>query len=137
MILKIKHSNSWLGVLVVLFTLAGAAAASSAGAAGGQFCVDVLIDSGNTCVHGNNHTLNSVSGRSTGSAIACVGSKYGSTASSSDYVYWGNYCAAYGGSTASTGQFSSCNPVTSTYPDIHNHSSFISRFTGTFEYGYC
>lgn len=125
----------------VLLAVAALAAPGVAHSATGSFCSGsgsgVLIDSGHTCVHGRGHTLTHVSGYSTGSAKACVGSKYSSSPSSGNYVYWGNFCAAYGGSTASTYYFSSCNPVTRSYADIHNHSGFLSRFKGNFEYGYC
>ena len=125
-------------LLLALFTaILALAVPSAAHAATGSFCYDVLIGSGHTCVHGRGHTLTRVSGRSTGSAKACVGSKYTSSPTGRDYVYWGYFCTSVGGSTAATYYFSSCNPVTVSYADIHNHSGFLSRFRGGFEYGYC
>ena len=85
-------------------------------------------------MHNHPHTLTRVSGQSTGTALACVASKYGDTASSDNYVGW--RCAAASGSWISV-DMNSCSPVTSTYPAIHNHSTYISTFTGTFLYGFC
>jgi hypothetical protein len=132
-----RSGGRHLLAVMVVAALALVAAAAPARASSGNLCVNVPIDTGHTCVHGISHTLTIVNGQSTGTAIACVGSKLGSTASSADYVYWGNFCAAFGGSIASTGFINSCNPVTSSYPDIHNHSKFHSVFTGTFQYAFC
>jgi hypothetical protein len=112
-------------------------ASGALGYGAGDYCVSVLIDSGNTCLAYTPRNIMQTHGGSVteagppGSALACVGGKtYNSAAAP-----WlpGYVCATSGGQWVNgyyaAGGFGCC-----TYPAIHNHSTFISRFRGSVEW---
>ncbi len=80
-------------LVLVLAALVAASVAGpgSASADTGNFCDHVLIDSGHTCIHGNDHSIVYVRGQSTGSAVACVGLRWGPNVS--DAIANGSYCS--------------------------------------------
>jgi hypothetical protein len=107
--------------------------ASTAAAYGtGPFCTLVLIDSGHTCLASAPRNIIRVYGQSVmadggaGNAATCVGGK---TYQSADAPWSPPYVCGNPGQVASTPTYSNgwgcC-----TWPAIHNHSTFLSRFSG-------
>lgn len=118
--------------LIAMLAAAASFGPGTAQAASGNYCTDVLIDSGNTCIHGNSHTITTVYGRSTGSAVACVGLRYGPSVSNT--ISNGSWCSNPGALV--TSPYITCTG-NAKWPYIRNGSSFLSRFRGSFDYFYC
>ncbi len=127
-----------MAVAVAAASVAGSLSSSSTAFAygAGYYCDSVLIDTGNTCLAANPRNIirtkgGSVSDAGPGNALACVGGKTYQSASAPwlpSYV-----CATYGGEWVAgaynSGGFGCC-----TWPAIHNHSTFLSRFRGYVEF---
>lgn len=107
------------------------AAPSQAMAAGeGGFCVEVLINAGNTCQHGTYHSkIRNVEGRSTGSARSSVW-----VANSSGARISQRGDCPQPGCTASIGQVpgNTCGFIVcwDGFAAVHNPEGFLSRFRG-------
>jgi hypothetical protein len=127
-------------VLVVAAASATGSLTFTAGASAygaGYFCDSVLIDTGNTCLAANPRNIERTRGGSVteaggaGSALACVGGK---TYQSASAPWLPNYvCATYGGQWVD-GAYSASGFGCCTWPAIHNHSTFLSRFRGYVEF---
>lgn len=128
------------GCLLLMALLAaqmGSATGAMATYAYGPFCQSVLIGSGNTCIAGTPRNIQQVNGQSIsettggpGSAMVCVGGK----TYASDAAPWlPSYVCGGAGQYTQTPYYS--NGVgCCTYPALHNHSTFTSRFTGSVSY---
>lgn len=98
---------------------------TAASAVTGTYCSNVLIDAGNTCVHGTYHgSIFGVEGWSTGSAYSGVWISLNGQRVSRDA-----YCETPG---CYVGIFWDTGSTPNGYPALHNHSGFISRFAGQF-----
>ncbi|MFL5816243.1 MAG: hypothetical protein ACJ76L_01450 [Conexibacter sp.] len=118
-----------LAVCVAALCLAFASSAFATPNPPANFCMDVRLPSGGSCVHGVGHGLQEVDGWSIGTAATCVGAHATSSPSSANTI--GPYCGA-AGATAYTPDYNS--PGIYGYPSLHDHSSYQSTFEGKFYY---